>query len=201
MLKIFHAPRTRSLRVVWLCEEMGVPYEVSLVEFGKKSRAFVAANPSGTLPTIVDGDAVLTESVAILQYICGRYGPTLFAVGPEAPNYADYLQALVLGEAGLAAPLNAMVGCRFYGKPEDLETFPVKVITEGFLRRLKLVDRQLAKGLYMAGDAFTAADISVSYAIGIGLWLDLGDGISTPVKDYHRRMTERPAYQRAAAVG
>lgn len=200
MLKIFHTPRTRSLRVVWLCEEMGVPYEIAPVDMRNKSREFIKANPAGTLPAVTDGDVTLTESVAILQYICERYGPTPLSVRPDQPNYADYLQFLVLGEAGLAAPLNAMVGCRLFGQPEDLESFAIKVVVEGFLRRLKLVERQLEKHPFVAGDAFTAADISVAYPIAIGMFLGLGEQLPASVKDYYDRVTTRPAYQRAAAV-
>jgi glutathione S-transferase len=200
MLKIFHAPRTRSSRIVWLAEEMGLPYEIQPVSFQDKSPEFLALNPTGTLPAVVDGDLVLTESVAILLYMCERYGPTPLAVRPDGPTYADFLQFLVLGEAGLAAPLNAMFGCRFIGQPEDLDVLAVRVIIEGYMRRLKLVTRQLKRFPYMAGDAFTAADITVASAIGMGIFLDLGDKIPATAKDYHARVTARPAYERATAV-
>jgi glutathione S-transferase len=200
MIKIFHTPLTRSLRVVWLCEEMGIDYEISPVEMQNKSAEFLAVNPSGTLPAIVDGEQILTESVAILQYLTETRGPTPLAVKPGAPNYADYIQFLIMGEAGLASPLNAIFGCRFFGEPQDLESFAVKVISDGFLNRLQLVTRQLEKGPYMAGSSFTAADISIAYTVGLGLFLEFGDRMPASVHDYYKRCTERPAFQRAASV-
>ena len=69
MLTIFHVPRTRSQRVVWLAEEMGVPYELKLEQFGQPSPEFLAANPSGAFPAIRDGDVSMGESTAIMQYV------------------------------------------------------------------------------------------------------------------------------------
>ena len=76
MLKIFHAPRSRSLRIVWLCEEMGIPYETVAVNFRDPSPAFVAVNPLKSLPALQDGAVSMIESVAMMIYIIAKYGPT-----------------------------------------------------------------------------------------------------------------------------
>jgi glutathione S-transferase len=202
MIKVFHTPKTRSLRVLWLAEEMGLDYEAVPVNFfGPKSPEFLAVNPTGTLPAMTDGAVVLTESVAILQYLTDRYGPTPLAVRPDAANYPDYLQFLWLGEAGLSAPMNAVVRTRLRGAPEDQDSFALKVIIDGFFNRLQLVTRQLERHPYMAGPAFTAADISVSYPFGIAIHLlKMADRFPASVVDYYERVTARPAYQRAFAV-
>jgi glutathione S-transferase len=199
MLEVFHAPRSRSVRVVWACEEMGLPYKVLPIEFGQPRPAeFLRANPSGTLPAVRDGETVMTESVAIIQYLADRHGPTPLALRPEHADYADYLQFLFLGEAGLAAPLNAVIGTRFFApEAERKGNWTVEMVIGGFHNRMKLVDRRLAGHAYMAGDDFSLADISVGYAIGLANMLGLNDGLSEAAQAYYQRVTDRPAYHRA----
>jgi glutathione S-transferase len=201
MIRVFHAPRSRSTRVLWMAEELGVPYEIEPVSFGEpRPAAFLAANPAGTLPAMVDGATTITESVAILQYLGDRYGPTDLVVKPDEPSYPDYLQFLILGEAGLGAPLNAVIGTKFFGPEEVQGNWTVNMVIEGFLRRMKLVDRQLEGHAFMAGDRFTAADISVGYVVGLAAhFLGLADRMTPRALDYHKRLAERPAFQRATA--
>jgi glutathione S-transferase len=202
MIRIFHAPRTRSTRVLWAAEELGIAYEVSAVQFGApKPPEFLEVNPAGTLPAMRDGEVMMTESVAILQYLADRYAGGALTVKPDQANYPDYLQFLILGEAGLGAPLNAVIGTRLFGPEDQKDNWTCKMVLEGFFNRLKLVDRQLIDRPYVAGDAFTLADISVVYSLGIvtGL-LGKADRFPAHILDYQRRMTERPAFQRAAAV-
>lgn len=198
-MKIYHAPRSRSLRVLWAAEELGVPYETAAASFARPDPEFLAANPAGTLPAMVDGEVVMTESVAIMMYLASRHGPTPLAVEPGDRRYPDYLQFLLFGEASLAAPLNAVVGTKFMAPEDQKQNFTVDIITRSFHRRLGLVERQLQRGDYMAGDDFTLADISVGYALGLADMLELGD-VSDAIKAYAKRLTARPAYQRAEAV-
>ena len=109
MLTVFHAPRSRSTRVLWLCEEMEVPYQTESASPQSPSPAFLEANPLGTLPAVIDGDVRMTESIAIMLYIMGKYGPTKLALQPGDPGYADYLQFLILGEAGLGMNVNPII--------------------------------------------------------------------------------------------
>lgn len=202
MIKVYFAPRTRSLRVLWALEEMGLDYEAVPASFREPSPEFLVANPTRTIPALVDDDVTMTESVAILQYLGDRYGPTELTVKADEAGYPDYLQFLVLGEAGLGAPLNAVLGTRFMGPEDQQQNYTVGVVIEGFLRRLKLVERRLAGGReFLAADRFTLADISVGWTLGLGGFLGLTDKIAPEVMAYHERLTTRPAYRRAAAVG
>ena len=76
MLKVYHSQGARSLRVLWLCEEMGLPYETAEASFFKPSAEFKAANPLRTVPALQDGDVRMIESVAMMMYIMSKYGPT-----------------------------------------------------------------------------------------------------------------------------
>ena len=198
MLRIYHVPRTRSLRVIWLCEEMGVPYEVKTEVFGQPSPEFLEANPLGAFPGIRDGDVLMGESTAIMQYVTETYGPTKLALRADHPRFADYLQFLTFGEASLSAYMNPVIATQF-GAPEgQKENFTVEAAKGMFIRRLGAVEKKLEKGDYLAGD-FTAADISVGYALGLGEGFGLGERYSAPIKAYSERLRARPAFQAAAA--
>jgi glutathione S-transferase len=194
MLKIFHSPRTRSFRVVWLAEEMGIPYEISGETVGAPSSELLAVNPSGKLPTICDGKIAMSESPAILHYLTQKYGPTLLARAPEDERYADYLQYLVFGEASMAAPLNPVLRTLISAPPEQRNNFTVEAAKNIFRMRLKDIEAQLAKGDYLAGD-FSAADISVGWSLGLGAFLGLDIDYGPSVQDYFTRIRERPAFQ------
>jgi glutathione S-transferase len=198
MLTIFHVPRTRSLRVVWLAEEMGIPYEVKPEQFGQPSPEFLAANPSGAFPAIRDGDVGMGESTAIMQYVMDAHGPTKLALKYGDDRYADYLQFLTFGEASMAAFLNPALMTQFMAPDDQKQNFTVEASKNLFRSRLKSLDAQLEKGDHMAGD-FTAADISVGYALGIGEMMGLNADFSPKLQDYYARMHARPAYQRASA--
>jgi glutathione S-transferase len=96
MITLFHAPRTRSQKVMWMMEEMGVAYEVRPVAFLDRDRddEFVALNPAGFLPVMKDGDTVLLESAAMMEYVAARYGPTVLVPGPTDPTYPTSLSSM-----------------------------------------------------------------------------------------------------------
>ncbi|MFI4936584.1 MAG: glutathione S-transferase family protein [Caulobacterales bacterium] len=197
MLQIFHVPRTRSVRVIWLAEEMGIPYEIRPEQFGQPSPAFLAANPLGALPGIVDGDVHMGESTAILLYLTERYGPTPLALKLGDPRYPDYLQFVIFGEASMAAFMNPVLATQFRAPDDQKQNFTVDMARGMFSGRLKALEAQLGKGDYLAGD-FTAADISVGYALGLGQ--SVGVAPYPPViVDYFSRLKARPAFQAAMA--
>jgi glutathione S-transferase len=182
-----------------MLEEMGLDCEVIRTSFPPTDPAFLAANPTRTLPLFIDGETRLTESIAILQYLAARYGPTDLAVGPEEPGFPDYLQFLEVGEATLATPLTATVRTRFMAPADQKSNWTVENCREVFTDRLRLVSDQLKVHAYMAADRFTAADISVGYALGFGERLKLDGAYEPSIVDYWARLQARPAFQRAAA--
>jgi len=197
MLQIFHNPRTRSFRVVWLAEEMGLPYEIRNETLGKPSAEFLAASPSGKLPAIRDGATAMAESTAIMHYLTQVYGPTSLALTPGHARYADYVQFLIFGEASMAALLNPVIRTLFMAPDGQKQNFTVDACKTIFLLRVKDLETQLAKGDYLAGD-FSAADISVGWALGFGAVLGLDADYPPAVKDYFSRLKARPAFQAAS---
>lgn len=203
MIELFHAPRSRSNRVVWLLEEMGLPYTARSVKLGEKPPELLVHNPCGTLPLMLDGDVVLFESVTIMEYLAETYGPTDLVIARDDPEYWAYRQLLLFGEATLAGPLNAIIGTTFMAPPEQKQNFTVDVIRQGFKKRVGYVTQRLAMGPYMVGDRFTLADISVGYGLDLALKVEmfgLKELVPQEVADYAARITDRPAYRRMVAV-
>ena len=189
----------RGFRVVWLLEEMGLAYRlrrVDLLAGVEKDPEFLAINPGGFIPAIQDGGVTMVESIAIMEYLMGRYGPTPLAPDPHDPAFPAYQQFLHLGEAGLAASIYFVVGARNFAPEAERQNWSAGQALQVFESRLGLVTRQLARSPYLAGESFTAADISVTYALelarrGAGIVLGAAE------KAYLARTSGREAYKRA----
>lgn len=200
-MKLYHSPRTRSLRVLWMLEEMGLGYELEVLPFpATLNPTLLAVNPLGTTPVLVDGEVIMTESNAIMEYLGRRYGPTPLTPAVTDPCYPAYLDYLHFGEATAAAPLSHIVRTRFLAPDDEKDNWTVRKIAEVFGHRVGHFAGVLASRPYVAGDRFTAADISVTYALVMGTLLRLGGGYPEALKDYMRRTTDRPAYRKAAAI-
>lgn len=189
----------RGFRVVWLLEEMGLPYrlvDVDLISSAPPDPDFLAINPSGFIPAMRDGDATMVESIAIMEYLIQRYGPTPLAPAPRDPAFPAYMQFLHLGEAGLAASMYFVVVSKHLAPEAERQNWGARKALEVFESRLKLVTRQLARSPYLAGDTFTAADISVTYALELATrhkCFALGEA----ERAYIARTTARDGYKRA----
>ncbi len=189
----------RGFRLVWLLEEMGLAYRlrpVDLLAGVENDAEFLAVNPAGFIPAIQDGNVTMVESIAIMEYLIALYGPTPLAPGPHDPAFAPYLMFLHLGEAGLAASINFVVGARNFAPESERQNWSAGQALRVFESRLKLVTRQLARSPYLAGDTFTAADISVTYALELA---QRGGGVALGEAEqaYVARTSGREAYKRA----
>lgn len=201
MMTVFGGGVSRSLRVTWLMEEMGLAYRVRPVDLlsGADDAEFLAANPAGFIPVLQDGEVTLVESVAIMEYLMARYGPTPLAPAPDDPAFPAYQQFLHLGEAGLAASIYFFGGARNFAPEAERENWSGRQALRLFESRLTLVTRQLARSPYLAGERFTAADISVVYALQLAERFG-GVTLSDAAQAYVARATDREAYARAFEV-
>jgi glutathione S-transferase len=189
----------RGFRVVWLLEEMGLPYRlrpVDLLAGVEEDTEFLALNPAGFIPAIQDGDVIMVESIAILEYLIARYGPTSLAPDPHDSAFPAYQQFLHLGEASLAASMYFVVVSRNLAPEAERQNWGARKALEVFESRLGLVTRQLARSPYLAGETFTAADISVTYALEFA---QRGGGVALGEAEqaYLARTSGRAAYKRA----
>jgi len=207
MIKIYHVPHSRSMRVIWLMEELEESYEVETVTFPLDD-AFRARSPTASVPAIVDGDIVMGESIAILQYLTGRrlqkslelkltVGPN-----PDPAAYAEHLQFLHLGEASLMAPL-AILGVTRRRAPVDQQSnFTTDLCQQRLAARMGVLEKTLADGRnWITGENFTIADISIGYALGYARWAGLDALLGPQASAYLDRAQARPAYRRAVQRG
>jgi len=189
----------RGFRVIWLLEEMGLAYRlrpVDLLAGAQADAEFLAINPAGFIPAIRDGEVTMVESIAIMEYLMARYGPTPLAPDPRDPAFPAYQQFLHLGEAGLAAPIYFVGGARNFAPQAERRNWSADQALEVFETRLTLVTHQLARSPYLAGEAFTAADISVTYALELAQAFG-GVALGEAERAYMARVSARDAYNRA----
>lgn len=202
-ITIFHAPRTRSIRVRWLLEEMGLDYDLHRVEFTRGDvggEDYRKITPLQKVPAIKDGDVVMVESIAILQYITRRYGPTELAPMAEDAAYPDYLQYLHFGESGMNIYVSMLLGHTAL-LPEEQRVPGIAKWAEAETRKcLGVIDHGLKGHDWLAADRFTAADISVGYMLFLLKLIGKLEPTASPaIMDYWERLTAREGWKAAAA--
>ena len=197
MLVVHHLGVSQSDRIVWLCEELELPYR--LVRYDRTAEgggpeAYKALHPYGTAPVIQDGEVVLGESGAIVDYLLARYGKGRLAASPGDPEFADYLYWLHFANGTFMASGMMMLGLIFAG-----------VEIEGTLARLTarwdnafaLAGRRLGQAPYFAGDAFSAADIMMHFPLTtMRMFAPHDISGHRNILAYLQRIAERPAFQR-----
>ena len=204
MLTIHHLGKSQSERIVWLCEELALPY--TLKHYKRDAVTILAPpelkqlHPLGAAPVITDGEMVLAESGAIVQYIIEKYGGGRLSLGPAHPDHAQYLYWFHLANANLQSHMGRNLMLRRLDLPADN---PTLLGTKGRLDRvLDLVETRLRDVKYLAGAEFTAADIMIVFSLTtmrIFLPLDLSPYVH--ILAYLQRIGSRPAYQSAMQKG
>ncbi len=202
MITLHHCKGARSFRALWTLEEMGLPYALKLMAFPPRSKeaGYLAINPLGTVPSFFDDGALMTESAAIGHYLATRYGPSPLAVSPEEPGYARYLNFLHMGEATLTFPQTIHLRYAVFAPPEDRLPRAAEDYVKWFLARLRGAGALLGDEDFVAGGRFTAADISVGYALKLARQLGFGEQFPDAWKRYFDRLEARDGYQRALAA-
>ena len=198
MLTIHHLGVSQSDRVVWLMEELGLPYELVWYKRGADGLMppeYVALHPAATAPVVTDGDKVLAESAAILEYICHRYAGGKLTVAPSQPNYYDYVYWMHFNN-NVQGLFFAKLAAGAQGE-ERVRKF-IKRREDGYYGHL---NARLGESPYLAGPEFTCADIMVTFNL-TELALFGGRGIDDlpNVRAYVERIGKRPAYAKAMRI-
>ena len=123
LFTVHHLGVSQSERVVWVCEELGLPYELDIYARDPESRMapadYKVLHPMGTAPVLTDGDKVFSESGAIVEYIVAKYGKGQLAPSPDADNFADYLFWFHFSNGTLTSTEMLAMGAAFLGAPAD----------------------------------------------------------------------------------
>lgn len=198
VLKLYFAPRTRAVRILWLLEELDLPYRLHRIEFAPTSgRFFIQRTPTGKLPTLEDGEVVMFESGAIVEYLVERYGQGRLAPAPGTRERAAYLQWLHFAEATAFPPLGIVVWLTRYRDDADRHAEIVADARGRARSALELVDRELAGKTYLLGEAFSAADVMMGFTLWAARFLELLDDDFGHATAYLARLEDRPACRMA----
>ncbi|MGO4711425.1 glutathione S-transferase family protein [Bradyrhizobium sp. 2TAF24] len=199
MITLYHCAAARSFRPLWTLEEMGLPYELKMLPFPPRvlAKDYLGINPLGTIPFLVDGDTRMTESAAICQYLVTRHGPTPLAVAPDEPAYGAFLNWLYFGEATLTFPQTLVLR---YSQLEPEERRNPQVAADyakWFFGRLRAIEAITAERETLCAGRFTAADISVGYALLLAERIGLAKDFGPAVAAYWQRLQQREGFKRA----
>lgn len=201
-MKIFHAPNTRSVRIVWLLEELGLPYELGKLKLGDRamrSPEYAKVHPMGRVPALQDGDTTIFESGAIVQYVLARYGDGRMVPEVSSAEFPQYLQWLHYAEGMLMPPVNIIVVETKLLAPERRNQVNVDRATKLLSRMLTAVDARMAGREFLAG-GFSGADIMTGHACTVAQRLGADVSDKPNVAAYIDRLNARPALQRAWAA-
>src|SRR5258708_2162004 len=202
MITLYHCQAARSLRRLWMLKEMGLPYDLKMLPFPPRvfAKEYLALNPLGTIPLMLDGETRMTESSGICHYLGIRYGPMPLMVGPEEPAYGAFLNWMYFSDATLTFPQTLVLR---YSQLEPEERRNPQVATDyakWFLRRLRAVEAATANAETLVAGRFTAADIVIGYALRLAETIGLAKDFGPNVAAYWQHLKARDGYQRAVAA-
>jgi glutathione S-transferase len=199
MITLYHCAAARSFRPLWTLEELGLSYELKMLPVPPRVHAkhYLGINPLGTIPLLLDGDTRMTESAAITQYLVAKYGPTPLAVGIDEAAYGAFLNWLHFGEATLTFPQTLVLRYSQLEPEERRHPQVVEDYSKWFLGRLRAIETATATSEFMCAGRFTAADISVGYALLLAQRLGLSAQFGPSVAAYWERLQARSGYRGA----
>ncbi len=201
-MKIFYAPNSRAVRIVWLFEELGLPYELERFELGApemRAPDYLRVHPVGRVPALQDGDVTIFESGAIVQYVLAKYGEGRLVPDAASPEFPIYLQWLHYAEGMIMPPVNTIMVEKFFLSEERRNQVNVDRATRLLTRMMGAVEGGLEGREFLAG-SFSGADIMTGHAsmAAARLGADISD--KPNVAAYVERLEARPALLRAREV-
>ena len=204
-IELYSWPRSSGSRVCWALEELGVPYRYVEVDGANKANlqpAYLAINPTGKVPALVDDGQRFFETVAILLHLAQKYGMDKgLWPAPGSPQRADAASWLVWSGTGLAPPMMEVVyhgmDSPFSYAPADRSAAAAQYNRSQLDRMLGALQGQLAGREYLTGAQFTMADLACASTLAFGATCGLSLGDYPGTADWLQRCTSRPARSRA----
>ena len=202
-ITLYYAPLTRAIRPRWVMEEMGIPYRLERPDFKHGNvggEAFREINPLQKIPAMRDGSTLMLESLAMMQYLAGKYGPTDLVVTPDEPDYARYLEWLHFGEASMVMA-NSLMLAHTMLLPEDKRNPNLaRWARYEFDKQASVIaSRGLEGREWLAGGRLTLADMSIVYMLLLVKLVKQFDDVPDELKAYFKRVTALDSWKRATA--
>ncbi|NBN65564.1 glutathione S-transferase [Microvirga tunisiensis] len=188
MYKVIGNPRSRSARIYWMLEELGQPYEI--VPAKPHSPEVLALNPGGKIPILIDGDAVLTDSVAIVQYLADKHGACTFPAGTVNRAIQDSFTQFCVDEVEGALWTAAKQGMFYENRAPQMQ----EICQGEFGKAMETLAQRLGDKPYVMGDTFTVPDLILGHCGGWAAMSRFPMPKDGPLYDYFKRLRERPAY-------
>jgi len=192
---LFTCAGSRGLRVSWAAEELGVPLDLRMLPFPPRAfaREFLEVNPLGTVPAVVDGDVMMTESSAVVQYLAAKAAPTPLALTPDEADFGPYLDYLHYADATITFPQTVYLRFAIFEKERGLQEAG-EAYGEWFGKRLRKLEARLEGREFLCGGRFTMADIAVGYALYLSTRNGLSHHLTPLISAYLERLMARPAF-------
>lgn len=201
-MKLYHCKGSRSTRVLWLLEELGLDYEIEELPFDPKalkSADYLELSPFGKVPVLVDDTVTMFESVAIIQYLLEHYGEGRLRPQHESPHYGEFLQWLHFGESTLMVPVSQIAAHSFLLPEAERRKDVLEEGKRTFHHYAKTLDKKLEGREYLVPTGFTAADIVVGYTLHVAKQCGALPDDCPALKAYYERLAARPAFKKATA--
>jgi glutathione S-transferase len=199
MITLYHVPRSRSVRSLWLLHELDVAFRVVEMPFAMKAlRApeYLAISPAGRVPCIDDDGLIVFESGAIAQYLCHRYDPEGLGRRPEHSEWVEWLEWIHFSET-MAVHASYLVQQANFVSPENRSEAVVNLERRRLRKTLEVVDRRLADREHILPSGFSAADVAVAYSIFMGDLYAAETGGLENLLPYFERIKARPGFRAA----
>lgn len=203
MLKVHFVAGTRSGRVVWLLEELGLEYEVNIMPFtkeGLKSPEHRSRHALGRVPVLEDGDISIFESGAIIDYVLERHKNGGLKPNSDAPEFPFFLQWYHYCEGMVMPPMNQIVVQTILLPPDRRDEVVLNQAKNLLTKSLAPVNENLADKNYLIGD-FSAADLMLGHSCFMANRLGCVSDEMQNIKDYVARIANRPAFKKAITMG
>jgi len=216
MITVHHLNNSRSQRVLWLLEELGLPYEIEHYQRDAKTmlapESLRKVHPLGKSPVLTDGDVTVAESGAIIEYLVERYGNGRLIPQPGTPERRRYTYWLHFAEGSAMPPLLLkLIFDRIPTQPMPFFAKPIarglsakvleRMVTPNLKRQLDFMEAELAKSDWFAGPEFSAADIQMSFPLEAAAQRAGLDASRPHLMTFLKRIHARPAYRKALERG
>jgi glutathione S-transferase len=200
-MKLYHSPRSRSVRPRWLLEEIGEPYDIVRLDLSKgehKEAGYLEIHPHGAVPGFTDGDLSMFESSAICMYLADKFPQKRLAPQVGTPARGLYYQWMVYSIATLEPPVLQVFLHTIMLPEEQRSEAQANEGRQKFGDVARVLGQALGTKPFLLGEQFSAADVMIGSTLAWGAFMGLLEG-QPVLQDYVKRLTERPAYQRAQA--
>lgn len=201
MLRLYFAPLTRSIRIKWLLEELGLEHEIVPRQFDPAAPRAGQNTPSGRYPVLYDGDTMLSESGAVVQYVLEKFGDGRLQPAVGSPERAAYLYWFHYSEASAAVPINQYVGLAVYSGEAEKYAEMIARAKDGADHMLDSVEAAIKGRSFLAGDSLSGADIMMGFTLWSARMLKLLDASHPETLRYLGELKARPAFAKALVEG